>query len=92
MKPTRKMKALVVKLAEVCWDGGTLDAENLKMNDELGTTDVVVNGPAVVEVDAERIAQIIFEVCHTSEQRAARCANRILDYLTAVHQNAIRPQ
>ena len=40
------------------------------------TTDVNVNGPAVVEIDAEKIAQIIFDHCHTSEARAARAAKR----------------
>jgi hypothetical protein len=25
MRPNRKLKALVAKLAEVCWDGGALD-------------------------------------------------------------------
>jgi hypothetical protein len=46
--------------------------------------DVVVNGPAVVEIDAERITQIIFDHCHTSEQRAARAANEIISYLAQV--------
>jgi hypothetical protein len=58
------------------------------VNDEPKTTDVIVNGPAVVEIDAERIAQIIFDTCHTSEARAARCANLIIDYLAEVHQEA----
>ena len=60
------------------------------MSDEPKTTDVNVNGPAVVEIDAQRIAQIIFDTCHTSEQRAARAANVILDYLAEAHQNAAR--
>jgi hypothetical protein len=57
-------------------------------DDEPKTTDVVVSGPAVVEIDAQRIAQIIFDTCHTSEQRAA--ANVILDYLAEAHQKAAR--
>jgi hypothetical protein len=60
------------------------------MSDELQSTDVHVEGPAMVEIDAERIAQIIFDHCHTSEQRAARAANLILDYLAEVHQKATR--
>ena len=60
------------------------------MSDEPKTTDVNVNGPAVVEIDAQRIAQIIFDTCHTSEQRAARAANVILDYLAEAHQKATR--
>jgi hypothetical protein len=59
-------------------------------DDEPKTTDVVVSGPAVVEIDAQRIAQIIFDTCHTSEQRAARAANVILDYLAEAHQKAAR--
>jgi hypothetical protein len=62
------------------------------MNDEPETTDVVVNGPSVVEIDAERIAQLIFDVCHTSEARAARASNLIVDYLIEVHRKATRPQ
>jgi len=50
--------------------------------------DVLVNGPAMVEIDAERFAQIIFDTCHTSEARAAQAANLIVDYLIALHQNA----
>jgi hypothetical protein len=58
------------------------------MNNESETTDVAINGPAVVEVDAEKIAQIIFDACHTSEQRAAKAANLVPDYLAEVHQKA----
>ena len=60
--------------------------------DEPKTTDVVVSGPAVVEIDAEKIAQIIFDTCHTSEARAARAANKVVDYLIETHQNASKPQ
>ena len=59
------------------------------MNDEPQTKDVNVSGPAVVEIDAQRIAQIIFDHCHTSE---ARAANLIIDYLIGIHQNADKPQ
>jgi hypothetical protein len=62
------------------------------MNDEPESTDVLINGPAVVEIDAEKIAQIIFDTCHTSEARAARAANKIVDYLIEVHQGASEPQ
>jgi hypothetical protein len=58
------------------------------MSDEPKTTDVNVSGPVMVEIDAERIAQIIFDHCHTSEARAARAANLIVDYLIEVHQRA----
>jgi hypothetical protein len=30
MKPNRKLKTLVAKLAEVCWDGDTLDGSELQ--------------------------------------------------------------
>jgi hypothetical protein len=60
------------------------------MNDESRTTDVNISGPVMIEIDAERIAQIIFDNCHTSEQRAAKAANLILDYLAEVHQKANR--
>jgi hypothetical protein len=54
--------------------------------------DVVVQGPVMVEVDAVKIAQIIFDVCHTSETRATQAANLVIDYLVGVHQNASQPQ
>jgi hypothetical protein len=60
------------------------------MNDEPKTTDVNISGGAVVEVDAEKIAPIIFDTCHTSEARASRAANLINDYLAEAHHNAIR--
>ena len=60
------------------------------MSDEPKTTDVNVNGPAVVEIDAERIAQIIFDTCHTSERARPEAANLILDYLAEAHQKATR--
>jgi hypothetical protein len=59
-------------------------------DDEPETTDVVVDGPAVVEIDAERISAIILEVCHSSATNAARAASKILDYLAEVHQKATR--
>jgi hypothetical protein len=62
------------------------------MSNEPEHTDVAVNGPAVVEIDAEKIAQIIFDACHTSEARAARAANLVIDYLIGTHQNASKPQ
>jgi hypothetical protein len=58
------------------------------MSDEPKTADVNVSGPAMVEIDAERIAQIIFDHCHSSEQRAARAANEVIDYLIEVYQRA----
>jgi hypothetical protein len=44
----------------------------------------------MVEIEAERIAAIILDVCDTSEACAARAANLVLDYLTEVHQKATR--
>jgi hypothetical protein len=47
MELNRKIKALVAKLAEVCWDGGSLDGGELQeMLVEAGVlTDVVINEP-----------------------------------------------
>ena len=59
-------------------------------DDEPKTTDVNVEGPAMVEIDAEKIAQIIFDTCDTSETRAAKAANLIVDYLIGTHQKATR--
>jgi hypothetical protein len=50
--------------------------------------DVVHQGPVMVEIDAEKIAAIIFAVCHTTEARSARAANLIIDLLIEAHQNA----
>jgi hypothetical protein len=58
------------------------------MTDEPEHMDVVHRSPSVVEIDAEKIAQIIFATCHTSETRAAQAANLIIDYLAEAHQNA----
>lgn len=43
----RKLKALVAKLAEICWDGGSLDGGELQeMLVEAGVlTGVVINAP-----------------------------------------------
>jgi hypothetical protein len=30
VKPNRKLKALAAKLAEICWDGGSLDGAELQ--------------------------------------------------------------
>jgi hypothetical protein len=62
------------------------------MNDDDKITDIPVEGPAMVEIDVERIAQIIFDVCHTSEARAAQAARLICDYLIEVHSSASKPQ
>jgi hypothetical protein len=47
MKPDLKLKALVAKLAEICWDGGSLDGGELQeMLVEAGVlTGVVINEP-----------------------------------------------
>jgi hypothetical protein len=52
------------------------------MNDEPDHIDVPVSGPAMVEIDAERISAIILATCHSSATNAARAAN----------QNASKPQ
>jgi hypothetical protein len=62
------------------------------MNDDDNITDVLVEGPTVVEVDSEQMAQIIFETCHTSEADAAKAANLICDYLIRIHSNASKTQ
>jgi hypothetical protein len=62
------------------------------MIEEPETTDVVVQGPVMVEIDAERIAQIIFDHCHTSEQRVAQAAKKIIGYLAEVFQATSGPQ
>ena len=51
-------------------DAGRRPCDGAPMSDE--HTDVPVSGPALIEIDAERIAQIIFDNCHTSERREAR--------------------
>ena len=61
------------------------------MTDEPEYTHVAVSGPGAVEVDTEIIARIIFDTCHTSEQRATRAANKVVDYLIGVHQNPTKP-
>jgi hypothetical protein len=63
-----------------------------KMTDSLEHIDVVHQASAVVEIDAGRIAQIVFDTCHTTEARSAKAANLVLEYIAEVHQNAIRPQ
>jgi hypothetical protein len=62
------------------------------MTDAPEHIDVVHQGLSVVEIDAEKIAAIIFATCHTSEARAAQAANKIIDYLAEAHQNANRAQ
>jgi hypothetical protein len=62
------------------------------MNDEPDHIDVAVSGPAMVEVDAERISAIILATCHSSATSAARAANLILAYLAEVFQAADGPQ
>lgn len=62
------------------------------MNDDDKITDVLVEGPAMVEIDAERMAQIIFDTCHTTEARATKAANLICDYLIELHSNPSKPQ
>jgi hypothetical protein len=62
--------------------------------DEPETVDVTIDGspsaPVVVQIDARRIAAIIFAACHTTEARSARAANAILAYLIQVHQDGAK--
>jgi hypothetical protein len=62
------------------------------MNDEPDYIDVPVSGPATIEIDAEKIAQIILEVTHTSATNAAKAANRIIELLAEAFQAANGPQ
>jgi hypothetical protein len=43
------------------------------------TTEVLTEG--VIEIDADRIAAIIAETCHTSDTRAGQAANQVVRYL-----------
>ena len=61
------------------------------MNDE-SETDVLLKAGMVVEVDANRMAQIIFDTCPTSKACAAKAANLIIDYLIEVHSTPSKPQ
>jgi hypothetical protein len=45
MRLNRKMKALIAQLAEVCWDGGTLDGSELQ--------DLLVQAGVLVDVIAD---------------------------------------
>jgi hypothetical protein len=44
--------------------------------------------PIVVEIEAEKIAEIIMRVAHVRERLAVRAANEICDYLAAAHAGA----
>lgn len=65
-------------------------------DDDDKITDIVIEAspaaPVAVEIDAEKIAQIIFDMCHTTEKRSVQAANRIIDYLIEVHSNAGKAQ
>jgi hypothetical protein len=61
------------------------------MNDD-NYTDILMQGPAVVEIDSEVMAAIIFNTCKTSEARAVKAANLICDYLIKIHSNPSKHQ
>jgi hypothetical protein len=42
-------------------------------------TDIPANGPAMVEIDVERISAIILATCHSSETNAVRALNAIAE-------------
>jgi len=48
----------------------------------------IVRGPGVIEFDAERIAEVILLYCDVTPGTAARCANRILEYLIETFDDA----
>lgn len=52
------------------------------------TTNVFMPEGGVVDIDANRIAAIVFDACHTSETNATRAANRIIEYLIDVFNDA----
>ena len=58
------------------------------MTNEPEMTEVPLEKGHVADVDANRIAQIIFEVCPTSKTKALEAANLIVDYLIEIFQNA----
>jgi hypothetical protein len=55
-------------------------------------TDVLVEAGTMVEIDAEHIAHIIVTLCATTDERAAKAANLIVDYLIAVHSAGTKRQ
>jgi hypothetical protein len=62
------------------------------MTDEPEHIDVPIDGPTLVEIDAERIARIILSTCHTTATGATRASNLILEYLAEAFQAAGGPQ
>ena len=48
-----------------------------------GDKDVLVQKGTEIEIDANEIAAIIFNICHTGEGRAVIAANAIIDHLSA---------
>jgi hypothetical protein len=48
-------------------------------------TDVLIEAGTMVEIDAEHIAHIILTLCATTEERAVKAANLVIDYLIVVH-------
>jgi hypothetical protein len=66
----------------------------MNADDEPETVDLHIDAspaaPVVVEIDAQKIAAIIFAACHTTEARSARAANAILAYLIQVHQDGTK--
>ena len=62
------------------------------MTNEPEHTDVFVPRPSMVEIDAERIYEIILQTCHSSATDAARASNLILEYLAEAHQAASKSQ
>lgn len=62
------------------------------MTNDDNVTDILMQGPAMVEIDSEVMAAIIFNTCQTTPARAARAANLICDYLIKIHSNPVKHQ
>jgi hypothetical protein len=62
--------------------GATEVGGRSEMNDEPEYVETfLVSGAPTVEINADRIAQIIFDLCRTSEARAIKAADQMIDYL-----------
>jgi hypothetical protein len=55
-------------------------------------TDILIEAGTMIEIDAEHIAHIIRTLCATTEERAVKAANLVVDYLIAVHTAGSKPQ
>lgn len=51
-------------------------------------TEILMPVGGEITIDANRIGVIILDDCHTSEARAAKAANRIVEYLIEAFNDA----